>query len=88
MNMNKINRTEAAQKIREYVLRSSIDKNIELDDNIYDLGLVHSLFLMYLLIYIEKEFGIEIDDNDVDLSELVTISKIVDMLMEQAKNNS
>lgn len=87
MDMNKINRTEATQKIREYILRSSIDSNIELDDNIYDLGLVHSLFLMYLLIYIEKDFGIEVDDSNVDLSELVTINKIVDMVMEQAENN-
>jgi methoxymalonate biosynthesis acyl carrier protein len=68
-------------KIREYIFQNLTKLDDEVDfsdqDNIFQIGIVNSLFAMKLLVYIENEFQITIDDSEV---EIVNFSSIDNMM--------
>jgi acyl carrier protein len=65
------------EKIREF-LRSFIDEsNIADDDNIFETGLVNSLFAMQLVSFIEKNFEISIENYELDIDNFKDINSIV-----------
>lgn len=37
------------------------------EDDIFTLGLVNSLFAMELVLFVEKTFGVQVDDEDLEL---------------------
>lgn len=63
-------------KIREFLSR--FFRNHELDDgeDIFALGFVNSLLAMQLVSFVEKEFGVTIEDDDLDLDNFRTINNI------------
>ncbi len=50
------------------------------DDNIFEKGFVNSLFAMKLLTYIENKFGISIENEDLDLKNFSSVSRIVNLI--------
>jgi len=72
------------QKIREFIeshlVISNNEKVLKDDDNIFELGFVDSLFALQLVSFIEKEFEIELENNDLDLKNFSSINSIVSFL--------
>ncbi len=66
-----------------YINRSNATKKIEADDDLFETGIVHSLFAMQLILFIEKEFDIEIDDEELDFEKIKTINDIVDLVSKK-----
>lgn len=62
-------------KIRNFVERFFKNENFGDDDNIFENS-VNSLFAMQLVIFIEREFDIEVDNDEIDLSNFNSISSI------------
>ncbi|WP_028545529.1 acyl carrier protein [Paenibacillus taiwanensis] len=50
------------------------------NDDIFAIGDVNSLFAMQLVMFIEKEFGIEIDNDDLDLNNFRSIQAIATLI--------
>jgi methoxymalonate biosynthesis acyl carrier protein len=50
------------------------------DDDIFALGFVNSLFAMQLIMWVEKEFGIQVEDEDLDLENFNTIVAIANLV--------
>ncbi len=50
------------------------------DDNIFEKGFVNSLFAMKLVTYIEDEFDIEVDNDDLSIANFSAINKIVSFI--------
>lgn len=50
------------------------------DDNIFQMGYVNSLFAMKLLGYVEREFQIKIENDELDLKNFSTVSNIVQLI--------
>ncbi|WP_223067493.1 acyl carrier protein [Paenibacillus caui] len=46
------------------------------DDNYFELRFVNSLFAMRLVDYVERRFGIEIENEDLDLKNFSTINNL------------
>ncbi|MDR2713809.1 MAG: phosphopantetheine-binding protein [Clostridiales bacterium] len=70
--------------IREKI-RSFLGKSIDIavlcdDDNIFEQGLVSSLFAMKLVSFIEKEWDVEIDNDELDLENFKDVDSIVKLL--------
>lgn len=72
-------------KIRTYLSRPLRDYELKDDDNIFELGLVSSLFAIQLILFIEKEFDLELEDEELDLEQISTLKDITD-LVEQKKS--
>ena len=50
--------------------------NLKEDEDIFATGLINSLFVMQLVLYIEKEFKITCQGEDLDMYNFRSINKI------------
>lgn len=68
------------EKIREIIEDNLIvfndEANFSDSDNIFDLGFVNSLFAMKLLTFVEQEFNIVIDNEDMEISNFNSMNNI------------
>ncbi len=71
--------------IREKI-RDLIQKNLDMEneveelkdsDNIFEMGYVNSLFAMKLVTFVEDEFDIVIENDELNIENFSTINKIV-----------
>jgi len=70
-------------KIREFLSRSLRNCSVGDDDDFFELGLVNSLFAIQIVIFIEKNFGIELEDEDLNLDKIRTINSLVQLVDEK-----
>lgn len=69
-------------EIRAFLSRSTNGIEIEADTNIFELGLAHSLFTVQMILFIESNFGIELELDDIDRDDISTINKIAQLINE------
>jgi acyl carrier protein len=77
---------EAKEKIKKYIESNIIkfeDVSLSDGDNIFELGFVNSLFAMKLLNFVEKEFKIQVDDEDIDIKNFSCINNISNLVMKK-----
>ncbi len=57
-------------------------QNIELEDDqdIFAMGVVNSLFAMQLVLFVEKELGAPISNEDLDIDNFRTINSILNLI--------
>ena len=63
-------------KIREFLARFFRNHDLKNDEDIFALGFVNSLLAMQLVQFVEKEFSVTIEDEDLDLDNFRTIDDI------------
>jgi methoxymalonate biosynthesis acyl carrier protein len=80
---------QARDKIRNYIKDNLIvfDDDIVIadNDNFFQKGFVNSLFAMKLLQFVEKEFEIKIDDEDIEIKNFSSIDNIM-ILVKKKKD--
>ena len=64
------------QKIKAFLGRFFRNQDLQPDDDIFALGFVNSLLAMQLVAFVEKEFGIRVEDEDLDLDNFRSIDAI------------
>lgn len=71
---------ETRDKIKAFLAK--FFQNYELQDNedIFSLGFVNSLFAMQLVLFIEKEFSVAIENEDLDIDNFRTINAIIQLI--------
>ena len=69
-------------KIKEFLSRFFRNHELKDEEDIFALGFVNSLLAMQLVNFVEKEFRITIDDDDLDLDNFRSINAI-DQLIEK-----
>jgi len=79
--MEKTTKSVLEKSIREFIELNLAfldeDVSLEYDDNFFDLGYVDSLFALQLVSHLEEAFGIEITDQDLNISNFSSIEAIV-----------
>ena len=72
---------ELKEQIRKFIEANLVVFEDEADftdsDNIFEMGFVNSLFAMKLVSFIEQEFGIEVDNEDLEISNFNSVDRIV-----------
>ncbi len=68
-------------KILEFLGQFISDTDIDPDLNLFESGMVNSLFAMQLLLFVEKEFGIEITNEDLDYNNFRSLNAITAFIM-------
>jgi acyl carrier protein len=56
------------------------NKELTCDQDIFALGLVNSLFAMQLVTFVEKEFGITVEQEDLEIENFSTINAIANLV--------
>ena len=60
-------------KIRAYLARFFPESTLQDQDDIFSLGFVNSLFALQLVNFLEHEFIIEIENEDLDLGNFRSV---------------
>ena len=63
-------------EVKQFLVKSFRIKDIGYSDNIFDTGAMHSLFFIQLLVFIEKNYKIDLDFGEFDPNQLTSIEKI------------
>lgn len=50
------------------------------DDNIFEMGFVNSLFAMKLVNYIEENHSIQVDNDDLEISNFSSVNRIAQFI--------
>lgn len=78
-------------------IRDFIDDNLNIyeddlhfsdNDNIFALGFVDSLFALKLVTFIEKEYAIKVENEDLSLTNFNSVDNIVDFIRVKLAINS
>jgi acyl carrier protein len=69
-------------KIRQFLSRFFSTHQLKDDEDIFSLGFVNSLLALQLVNFIEKEFEITIEDEDLDIDQFRSVNSM-DRLIER-----
>lgn len=63
-------------KIKEFLARFFRNHELKDDEDIFALGFVNSLLAIQLVNFVEKEFGVSVGDEDLDLDNFRSVNNI------------
>jgi acyl carrier protein len=75
----------AHERIRGFITPRFPNHSLQDGEDLFSLGFVNSLFAMELVLFIEKEFGLSIPNEEMDLDNFRTVHgmvALVDRLVE------
>jgi methoxymalonate biosynthesis acyl carrier protein len=75
---------EAQTRIKAFLSRFFRHHDLQPDEDIFALGFVNSLLAMQLVNFVEKEFAVTVEDEDLDLANFRTLAAI-DALVERKR---
>jgi methoxymalonate biosynthesis acyl carrier protein len=70
----------AKAKIQIFLAQYFGNHELQADENIFSLGFVNSMFAMQLVLFIEQEFQVVIDNEDLDFENFRSINAMVRLL--------
>jgi len=78
-----MNPQEVKDKTRGFL--GKFIRNVELgeDDDLFAQGFVNSLFAMQLVLFVEKEFGVSVGNDDLDFQNFKSINAISDFILKK-----
>ena len=68
-----IQRAEASQAIREFITSAVSIPNLDDEADLFESGIVNSLFAVQLMTFIEKKFAIEVGMDDLDMANFKSV---------------
>ena len=71
---------EIKNKLRTFLNRFFRKQELGDNDDIFALGFVNSLFAMQLVMFLEKEFGLRVENEDLDINNFRSIQAIADFV--------
>lgn len=60
--------------VRRFILSSINETQLGDDDNLFESGIVNSLFAVQLMTFLEKTFAIELETDDLDIENLKSLN--------------
>ncbi len=66
--------------VRRFIQRFVSGKDFKDDTNIFEKGMVNSLFAMQLVSFVEKEYDITVENEDIDMENFKDVNSIVKMI--------
>lgn len=67
-------------KIKQFLSRFFGSHQLQDNEDIFALGFVNSMFAMQLVLFIEQEFKVAIDNEDLDLDNFRTVEAMTSLV--------
>lgn len=74
---------EIKQTIRHFVTRSINIPELGDDDDLFESGLVNSLFAVQLMTFLEKTFAIEVEADDLDIRNFKSLEAATSFVVKK-----
>jgi len=68
-----MDRTEIRQALRDFIQRSMRVPALGDDDDLFESGIVNSLFAVQLMTFVEKKFAVEVAMEDLEIANFRSI---------------
>lgn len=75
---------QTQSKIKEFLSRFFKNHDLQPEEDIFALGFVNSLLAMQLVAFVEKEFGVRVEDEDLDLDNFRSINAISGLVAKKS----
>ena len=56
---------------------------LQLDEDIFQSGYVNSLFAMQLVMFVEKKFGIKVENEDLEITNFNTVGNLSTFVLKK-----
>ena len=73
--------------IIEFICKVTRKKQIQIDEDIFEGGIINSLFAMQLVLFLEKKFGIRISGKDLKQINFRTVNAIDNFIDTKLQEN-
>lgn len=67
---------DVKERTRAFLFRFVRTRELKEDEDFFAAGMVNSLFAMQLVLFVEKEFGVQVANDDLDLANFRTVNAI------------
>lgn len=75
---------EVKTKIKDFLSRFFRGHELKDDEDIFSLGFVNSLFAMQLVLFLEDEFNISVENNELEPDTFRTINQMMQLVENKA----
>ncbi|MFF3635573.1 acyl carrier protein [Streptomyces sp. NPDC002250] len=69
-----------AARIRDFIVSRYPQAELTDDQDIFSLGFINSLFAMELVMFVEKEFGISIPNDELRIDNFRTVTAMAELV--------
>ena len=74
MSVNSGEENGIKETVKRFILSSINFTHLDDDDNLFESGIVNSLFAIQLMTFIEKTFSIEVEMDDMDIENFKSLN--------------
>lgn len=74
---------ETKVRIKAFLARYLQNYDLSDDQDIFSLGFINSLFAMQLVLFVEKEFHIDVSNEDLDIDNFRTVNAIATLIKQK-----
>lgn len=78
-----IDQSDIKESVRAFILRSINLAQLADDDDLFESGIVNSLFAVQLTTFIEKHFTIEIEMDDLDMANFRSLNAMAAFVLRK-----
>ena len=71
------------ETITDFIFSSITIVDLDDDDNLFETGIINSLFAIQLMTFIEKSFGVEVTMDDLDIENFKSINATTSFVMKK-----
>lgn len=71
-------------KIRQFLSKYLRNHEVRDDEDIFATGYVNSLFAMQLVMFVENQFGVAVEDEDLDIENFRSVEAIAALVGRKA----
>ena len=71
--------------IRDYLTRVADYPDLPDDQDIFDSGVVSSIFAIELIDFIEQRFALTVEDEDLDMANFATLDALTAFVSQKSK---
>jgi methoxymalonate biosynthesis acyl carrier protein len=75
---------DVRETLRHFVTRSINLPDLADDDDLFESGLVNSLFAIQLMTFIEKTFGVEVEADDLDIGNFRSLNAATSFVLKKS----
>jgi acyl carrier protein len=81
--MNRTEEIAVKESVRRFILSSIAIPHLKDDDDLFESGIVNSLFAVQLMTYVEKAFAIEVDMEDLDIENFKSLNATTAFILKK-----
>ena len=71
------------ETVKRFILNSISLPNLDDDDNLFESGIVNSLFAVQLMTFIEQTFAIEVAMDDLDMENFKSLNATTAFVLQK-----